>query len=296
MQSDMFLIAALVPADTTVDTIDTHLAGPMQHLMPNIIDKYRLGGMFTGIWDPTYTPQIDPANWQPCEMCEIPAELDQQPCPHCSDAESLGRHAGTLLAGSSQWKAHPGDIVPLPLLLADWRHLTQPTDQRRSALPDIFVDSRGYTWLSSNPDGTTPLELHDIFEQLLTGQRQINDAEHFEPAAWSVAIVAGHRTADPARLVIGSVVLITDPDSREDDADPDQPYIISDDFDAYTLIRPGGEYALLLPGAALTEVDPTRLVLLPQPADTPQYKDILRNRVGYRLDAFPDSAGDSQRQ
>lgn len=61
-----FAVAVLVPAGTTIDTVDVQLAGPMRTLMPSVIDSYRLGGEFTGAWDPHYEPRTDPQNWRPC--------------------------------------------------------------------------------------------------------------------------------------------------------------------------------------------------------------------------------------
>jgi hypothetical protein len=92
---------------------------------------------------------------------------------------------------------------------------------------------------------------------------------------WAVAVVAARWSPDNVKAtlpVIGSVVLITDPDWAEDDAGPDQLYVVSDDFGApyYQLVRLGG-HGPLVPGHALTEVDPARIRLEPAPDTTVPY-------------------------
>jgi hypothetical protein len=283
------MVAVLVPAHTTATTIDAHLAAPMRYLMPGIVDRYRLGGVYTGAWDPDYTPQNDPANWRPCSACAGSGQQAAHPCPTCEDAERAGRPAGTVIADADSWKAHPGDIVPLTAMLADgWRFPVAPAfpdgrvDGRpRLSVPGAYADPRGSEWLGGDDTGTVPRELRRCWDALLTGARTVGPhGEPFDPDAWSVAVVAGHRTPDEDRTVlpvVGSVVLITDPDFREDDTGPDQLYVVSDDVHApyYLLVRLG-DYGPLVPGFAITEIDPARVVLTPAPQDAPPYSHALR--------------------
>ncbi|MEU8607755.1 hypothetical protein AB0C29_07125, partial [Actinoplanes sp. NPDC048791] len=88
------LVAVLVPASATILTIDEHLAAPL-HFLP--ADRYRLGGEFTGIWDPAYDPRTDPANWRSCDACAATGQLVGQACTACGDAARAGRTPGTVL-------------------------------------------------------------------------------------------------------------------------------------------------------------------------------------------------------
>jgi hypothetical protein len=279
------LVAVLVPAHVTTATIDAHLVAPMRYLIPSVIDSYRLGGVYTGAWDPGYSPRHDPANWRPCSTCGGSGRHDALPCPTCADAERAGRPAGTVVADADSWEAHSGDIVPLTAMLADdWRFPTGPAlpDGRpRPAVPGAYADPRGTEWLGGGETGTLPRELRRCFETLLSGARAVGPhGEAFDADAWSVAVVAARRIAEEDAAVlpaVGSVVLITDPDFAEDDAGPGQLYVVSDDVHApyYQLVRLGG-YGPLVPGFALTEVDPARVILTPAPDGTPPYRHTLR--------------------
>jgi hypothetical protein len=64
------LLAVLVPAAATVETIDVHLDRILEPRLGTLdIDDYRLGGGFTGAWDPGYDPTRDPANHETCNRC-----------------------------------------------------------------------------------------------------------------------------------------------------------------------------------------------------------------------------------
>ena len=285
------LVAVLVPAHAGIDTIGTDLASPMRFLMPAVCDRYRLGGEFTGAWDRDYDPHTDPANWRPCTACPATVRTAGQPCGECGTAEQFGRVPGTVLVDADDWKAHAGDIVPLPRLLRDdWafplgRGVADTADSRpRAATPDVFADQRGAVWLSGSPTGEPPAELRAVWRSLLTGNRPAGaGGQPFDPSQWSIAVVAGHHTPEQVKAtlpVVGSVVLITDPDWAEDDADPDQLYVVSEDVDApyYQLVRIGG-YGPNVPGYAITEIDPDRLTLAPAPDGVPPYRDILSRRL-----------------
>jgi hypothetical protein len=271
-EHDYCLVAVLVPADATADTIDAHLTAPMRILTPGVFDHYQLGGRFTGAWDPGFDPSTDPANWRRCTAC-APGTPAGRVCPGCGDAADRGRPAGTVLADPSDWAAHPGDIVALTRLLdPDWRYPALPDDGAggpyRFSTPGAYADEHGMAWLGGPDNGETPHDLRRVWESLVTGHRQHPpERTSFDPAAWAVAVVAARWSPDEVKAtlpVIGSVVLITESDWAEDDAAPDQLYVVSDDFGApyYQLVRLGG-YGPLVPGHALTEVDPDRIRLDP---------------------------------
>jgi hypothetical protein len=294
-----YLVAVLVPSTATVDSIDTHLAGPMRYLMPWAVDRYRFGGEFTGAWDPAYDPATDPANWRPCTACAAPGTTAGNPCEQCEDAPRRGRPTGTVLAGWDDWAAHPGDLVPLTALIDPaWRF---PTDYRRPEttgdartdrpLPNLWVDGAGMHWLNTDlsydhtPGGELPPGLRDILHRLLSGTRAHGPQRsgRFDPADWQVAIVAGHAAPDDACLdmpVVGSVVAITDPDHADDGAAPGQLYVVVEDGDRpeYLLVRLGGGPGLQVPGYAITEIDPARITLAAVPDGTPPYRPSQRHQ------------------
>ncbi|GLI00664.1 hypothetical protein [Phytohabitans aurantiacus] len=294
-----FLAAVLVPSTATVDTIDTYLTGPMRILSPWPVDRYRLGGEFTGAWDPAYEPATDPANWRLCTACAVTGQIAGRPCQQCGDAPQQGRPLGTIVADFDQWAAHPGDLVPLTTLLdpswrlpTDYRRPSTPADQVRhyGASPDLWIDGTGMQWLSVDRTddgavtGDLPYDLQDILRRLLSGARvpQPNHNGAFDPAAWQVAIVAGHIAPDDAGAdlpIVGSVVAITDPDYAEDDAAPDQLYVVAEDVDRpyYLLVRLGGGHGPQVPACALTEVDPARIRLAAVPDGTPSYRPSQRH-------------------
>jgi hypothetical protein len=122
-----------------------------------------------------------------------------------------------------------------------------------------------------------------VWRSLLDGTRQpAPGCEPFDPAAWSVALVAAHHTPEDVRAtlpIVGSVVQITDPDWVEDDVDSDQVYVVREDVFApyYQLVRLG-DYGPMVPGYALTEIDPARVTLTPARPDAPLYRDSLGRR------------------
>jgi len=193
------LLAVLVPATATVDSIDAHLATPMRPLLrEHSVDGYRLGGGVTGAWTPDYDPRADPANWRPCEPCAGTGRRAGRPCAACADAVEAGRPAGTVVAYHADWTACPGDLVLLPKLMDPaWRF-----PPRRS--PDAWVDRAGAVWLDTSltkyaPDAApaeVPPRLWLVFDHLLAGRRSPLGRQRtrgvFDPAAWSVAVVDAH--------------------------------------------------------------------------------------------------------
>lgn len=283
---ETFAVAVLVPASTTIDTVDAQLAGPMRTLMPGVIDRYRLGGEFTGAWDPDYEPRTEPQNWRPCTACAATGVLAGQPCATCVDAAPHGRRTGTVLAGPENWRPHRGDIIALTRLLnPDWRMPARhgTAGEAGNRIPDLFADRQGIVWIDGTSSGQTPGALRAVWDSLLDGTRQATPSvEPFDAAVWSVAIVAAHCTPDNVRKtlpIIGSVVLITDPDWVEPDATSDQLYIVIDDLQApyYALIR-FGDYGPTVPGYAITEVDPTRVTLRPAAENALPYQEVLARR------------------
>ncbi|MEV8504509.1 hypothetical protein AB0368_06710 [Actinoplanes sp. NPDC051475] len=281
MPQKTILVAVLVPATATLDTIAAHLAAPLQTVVPSVIDRYRLGGRFTAAWDPDYQPRTEPANWRPCRPCRTTGLVAGDACPDCATAVHEGRFAGTVLAPSDQWAAHPGDLVPLARLLdPDWQFLAGRSGER-TATPVLWADPsvRGTRWLDvAEHPGDLPPALATIFERLRDGTRLPDPSgAPFDPGAWQVAVVEARTTSAEDReddLVIGSVVLITDPEHVEKDTCADQLYVVSDDMnrpESYVTVRLG-DYGPATPGHALCEVDPARVWLQPVPPDTPPYR------------------------
>ncbi|RSM65110.1 hypothetical protein DMB66_17695 [Actinoplanes sp. ATCC 53533] len=184
------LVAVLVPAGATAATIDAHLAAPMR-LLP--ADRYRLGGEFTGAWDPGYNPCTDPANLRGCGTCAATGHPSRT-CPACGDA---GRIPGTVLAPSDQWVAHPGDLIPLARLLdPGWRFPTGENliPPRETTAPDLYADDRfyGLRTLDKSTSGEISTGLRTVLNALLRHRRPLD--EPFDPADWQLAIVAARST------------------------------------------------------------------------------------------------------
>jgi len=198
------LLAVLVPATATIENIDRLLAQPMRRLLrEHSIDGYRLGGQLTGAWSPDYDPQADPVNWQQCPGCGGTGQRADQPCRACADPGNTGRPPGTSVKFYTRWAPHPGDIVPLPTLLDPaWRFPPQRT-------PEAWVDLAGTVWVDTSlvkyqvdaGPAPVPPRLREVFDQLRNGRRspwgprrraEGRRVEVFDPAAWSVAVVAAH--------------------------------------------------------------------------------------------------------
>ncbi|WP_250008774.1 hypothetical protein [Actinoplanes sp. M2I2] len=257
------LLAVLVPASATLDTIDAHLAAPL-HFLP--VDRYRLGGEFTGLWDPDYDPRRDPANWRRCPHCAGTG----QACPGCADAEPAGRDPGTVLAASSQWVPHSGDLIPLPRLLNPQFRFPagdQLATERETTAPDLYADRFfGFRALDKAASGAVSTGLRTVLQAILSGHM---DNALVAAADWQIAVVAAHITDRQKRAALpglGSLVQIIDPQHRHGEA-PDQLYVVRDDFNApdhYDLVSLG-DLGPNVPGYALTEIDPARVRLLPAP-------------------------------
>jgi hypothetical protein len=260
-------VAVLVPASVTINTIGAHLAAPL-HFLP--ADSYRLGGEFTGAWNPDYDPRRDPANWRTCPDCAGTG----RDCPTCADAALAGRLPGTILAAVNQWRPHPGDLIPLPRLL-DPQFRFPAGDRlipgRDTTAPDLYADAfHGLRALDKTPSGEISTGLRTVLQAVLTGRRDHGaDTRPIDPADWQIAMVAAHITDRQERAALpglGSLVQIIDPHHQHGD-DPDQLYVVRDDFhapDHYDLVSLG-DIGPHVPGYALIEIDPARVRLLPAP-------------------------------
>ena len=265
------LVAVLVPASATTDTIGEHLAAPLHFLTA---DQYRLGGEFTGAWDRDYDPRRDRTNWRDCQYCAGAGRLTGEPCLRCGDAERAGRTRGTVLASSDQWVLHPGDLIPLPRLLDPQFRFPagdQLTPMREMTAPDLYTDRfYGLRALDKAASGEISTDLRTVLQAVAAGylDRGPND-EPADPADWQIAVVAAHITDRQERAALpglGSLVQIIDPQHRYGEA-PDQLYVVRDDFYApnqYDL-QGFGDFGLRVPGYALIEIDPARIRLLPVP-------------------------------
>jgi hypothetical protein len=187
------LVAVLVPAGATAATIDAYLSASMRSLP---VDRYRLGGEFTGAWDPDYDPRTDPANWRDCGTCSATGHPSRT-CPTCGDAADAGRTPGTVLAPSDQWVTHPGDLIPLARLLDPaWRFPTGENlnPPRESTAPDLYADDRfyGVRTLDKSASGELSVGLRTVLNALLRHRHPHEDP--FDPADWQLAILAAHST------------------------------------------------------------------------------------------------------
>ncbi|MGI5214819.1 hypothetical protein [Plantactinospora sp. CA-290183] len=168
------MLAVLVPARATIDTVDNHLdrlVGRRRRALR--IDGYRLGGQVTGAWDLTYDPTRDPANHELCSHCQGSQRRNGGVCQTCADAADMGRAPGTVVKWDvATWKRYPGDLVPL-------RHLYQPSwSFRPHRSPQAWVDGAGVRWLDTelrlhpgNTDTDMPPRLRQVLADLRAGRR-----------------------------------------------------------------------------------------------------------------------------
>jgi hypothetical protein len=196
------LLAVLVRRTATIDSIDVHLALPMRRLLrTGQIDGYRLGGGYTGAWDPGYDASLDPRNWRTCDTCGASTRLGAGRCTLCAEAVDVGDAPGTVPAGNTHdWASHPGDIVALATLLEPgWRYPKGHT-------PEAWVDLAGTVWLGTTDTprtrtdtGETPPRLRRVFHDLHTSRRNPDPAlprtprGPFNPDQWAVAVVDARR-------------------------------------------------------------------------------------------------------
>lgn len=189
------LLAVLVPATTTADSPYDALATVLFPLIPDgVLDSYTLGGQVTGAWDPTYDPTMDPRNWRPCAVCGGGNRAGRADCHACRDATRAGRPPGTELAFTSDWAAHPGDIVALSRLLdPGWRF-------PKGRTPIGWADLAGVVWLDTElamltgtDTGDVPPRLQVVFDDLIAGRRTHPCMRQpFTIADYAVAVVDAH--------------------------------------------------------------------------------------------------------
>lgn len=89
------------------------------HNRQGIWDFFQIGGRWTGILS-GYEPDKDPANSEPCWICEATGK--RQDAPRCGAGDlPCNGCSGTGLAQKwpTQWAKHPGDIVACPIALTE---------------------------------------------------------------------------------------------------------------------------------------------------------------------------------
>lgn len=88
-------------------------------------DWYLIGGCWTGVWS-GYDPKADPANIETCPQCHGTGHRDDRigrlaraadPGYTCNGCLGQGRK----VKASSEWRRHPGDIVPAAAVLESGR-------------------------------------------------------------------------------------------------------------------------------------------------------------------------------
>ena len=263
MDSDTYLMAALVPANATINRIDEHLAVAIPHLPAS---WYRLGGQFTGAWD-GYQPSNDPQNRRLCPSCTGDG------CPACRDTPPNSQPAGTVVAPYHLWVRHPGDLLPLPRLLdPNWRFPTRlfGTANPQTTAPTLYSDRfYGLRALDRTGSGETSNGLRSVLRAVADRpEYRYPNGEPFQADDWQLALIDARIPAADLRAILpglGSVVIITDPDLREDDAPHELLHVVRDDFhapDLYDLLRLG-DIGPHLPGYALAEIDPALIRLTP---------------------------------
>jgi hypothetical protein len=185
------LCAVLVSHTATVNSIQLHLTGPMLPLVrAQQIRGFRYGGCFTGAWDRTYDPVLDPRNRRTCPDC---TELGSGHCVTCATSLQPGT---TVAADPNTWAPYPGDIVPLSQLLhPGWRYPKGTTPHAWVDLAGIVPIGTSETADDEDGDEPAPPPLLKVFDDLHAGRRDphltIPDwpVSGFSPAQWSVAVV-----------------------------------------------------------------------------------------------------------
>jgi hypothetical protein len=161
-----FLVAVLVPADTTVDSLRERVAPTLDPHLDNTFAYWSPGMYAAGAWS-DYDPTADPAHWAACRICGGTGRRDDalgraaraaDPAYTCNGCAGPGvllghrptatRPAGIVLTSPGHWPAHPGDIVPARRMLATgWRF-------RPGAAPHALATPDRWDWLRQQPDGT----------------------------------------------------------------------------------------------------------------------------------------------
>lgn len=195
------LVAAVVPATVTVETIDTPLRRVTRRWhQASVIGGWQFGGQFAGAWS-NYLPEHDPANWYDCELCAGTGRRDDERgislrtadssfgCNGCApQTPDDPRPPGNALTRPWEWIGHDGDLVPLPRLLEPtWRF---PAGR----YPGGWVDAEALRWLDRTDDGSVGPVLADVFRSYLAGTRKPGWGDgSFDPAQWKVAVTCVYR-------------------------------------------------------------------------------------------------------
>lgn len=88
-------------------------------------DWWQIGGRWTGEWS-DYDPADDPANIEDCNLCDSTGKRDDKlgrdfraanPEYTCNGCDGKGRR----LKWPTQWAKHPGDMLPVSLVLRSER-------------------------------------------------------------------------------------------------------------------------------------------------------------------------------
>lgn len=127
----MYYFAAVVVPDreTALDTITTLMARHSRHH-----DWWCIGGRWTGVWS-GYEPREDPANWEPCFICDGTGMRDDElgrkhrerepgyTCNACGipPGSPTVRPAGMRIKHPPKWARHEGDVLPVADALASGR-------------------------------------------------------------------------------------------------------------------------------------------------------------------------------
>jgi len=173
-----FLVAVLVPADTTIDTLRQRVA-PILDPHVDVTCAWWSPGMYTaGVWC-DYDPTGDPAHWATCAICGGTGRRDDaigraaraiNPACACNGCAGPGvvlahratapRPSGTVLTSPHTWQPQPGDIVAVPrILAAGWRF-------RPGAAPHALATPGAWQWLDQQDDGCLDPAMRHTLDRL----------------------------------------------------------------------------------------------------------------------------------
>lgn len=196
--SDYFLMGAVVPAGTDLTDLGTVLAPTLDPYIDETLNWWATGHWAAGAWS-DYNPTADPANWATCEICHGTGRRDDErggtmrsadpgfTCNGCAGpgvqlahVPTAARPAGTRLKSPYEWRAHPGDIVPLERLLDPvWRF-------RPGIAPEAYATPTGWHSLDPPSDGTLGTQLRALLTARHTDQL----------GTWALAVVFARPVPD----------------------------------------------------------------------------------------------------